>query len=660
MMSNFPKKQLGFTMIELLVVLSIMAIATSYLLSNRLQNTMIEQRDKIRTKTINEIKYISDAASGYIVDFKKWPDELNLCTDAINVLTTKVGPSPSYLHYIENISPYNTEYKTSCDTNNFNIEVEVGKDAAEYISNNLANTTIKSGKSNVIISSIPRPEAIPYLAAYLARDGSKKMTGDLNMGEKTVKDAADVVLPDGRKLTDLFTILLGITNITENSADITVKTAIARNPSDSVGLVLYADSGNFDKTTSGAMVVYDTSNDNDYSKSLANLDSGIIYRIKAFIIANDGTVNYSDAYTFKTLINFNLTISNVNTDRAMINVLSNAKRENGDTIGFVLYAGSGSFDKTTSGALVVLDNGNDNNYSTTIGGLSYNTTYRVKAFIIDVSDNSNNYSSEKNFTTNALSIDVSISNIGTTSATFNVSSNAIKDNNDQVGIAIYGGSGNFDKNTSGTIVVSDNGSSFNFSTTVNGFVDDTTYRVKAYIYDSSYSLYSYSSEQSFTTIKNESNIGTQWVWTSAGTYYWTAPYTEQLELTIIGSGGGGGGGDRGGSRGGVTYFYNYLSVPGGSGANASRRGGHGSGGGGGGYYAGTSGQGGGGGSAGYFNNNGGNGGNSGPGYGGTGGALIIQNINVTKGTIYKLVAGSGGKGAYGGHGGNGGIRLLKK
>jgi prepilin-type N-terminal cleavage/methylation domain-containing protein len=201
-------KQKGFTLIELALVLIVMAIITSFTTKAYLFQKAFEREEARADKTIQEIIQISEAMGGWRLDKGDWAGWVgagaaNNCVSAIDILTnppstpaTPANPNPTaYLRYVDVVSPYDTDYITSCDSNNFTIEVKSNKDYAPYIRTHLANTIVNPAPDDdTTITSIPRNTINPTLADFLPFAGTtnRQMLGDINMGDNAISNASDI------------------------------------------------------------------------------------------------------------------------------------------------------------------------------------------------------------------------------------------------------------------------------------------------------------------------------------------------------------------------------------------------------------------------------------------------------------------------------------
>jgi hypothetical protein len=177
-----------------------MAIITAFTTKAYLFQKAFEREEARADKTIQEITQISEAMGGWRLDKGGWAGWVgagaaNNCVSAITTLTN--ATPTAYLRYIDTVSPYDTDYMTSCDANNFYIEVKSNEDYAPYIYTKLANT-IKFAQTSInddtTKTSIPRNTINPTLADFLPFAGTtnRQMLGDINMGDNVITNASKV------------------------------------------------------------------------------------------------------------------------------------------------------------------------------------------------------------------------------------------------------------------------------------------------------------------------------------------------------------------------------------------------------------------------------------------------------------------------------------
>jgi len=175
----------GFTLIELLAVMLI----TSILISPYIYQKTVELKEERIRITLSELSDIATSAQNYAAEQSlKWPDEDNQCSSAITLMR-----SEGYLGSLSDSSIYDTSYSTSCTNSSgkrFFVEVVTQTAAqAEILASHLSSSEA-NGKS--IYFSVPLPSSIPALEHLLPRDGSRPMTGDLEMGGNNIIDVSDV------------------------------------------------------------------------------------------------------------------------------------------------------------------------------------------------------------------------------------------------------------------------------------------------------------------------------------------------------------------------------------------------------------------------------------------------------------------------------------
>jgi len=174
-MKYIKKTQLGFSLIEMSLVVSLLSVVIAYMLTTRNEEVKLQARQSKADKTIEEINTIGKAAGEYFLNHKQtWPaqfltstgstpsfgadgerfqfggSDLDMfCydhfpsnpnfynTDAIGELikpvdkeyrilpTIPTASEPSYISGIDRTSPYGSTYTTYCDDTNFYISTWV-------------------------------------------------------------------------------------------------------------------------------------------------------------------------------------------------------------------------------------------------------------------------------------------------------------------------------------------------------------------------------------------------------------------------------------------------------------------------------------------------------------------------------------------------------
>ena len=141
-------KQQGFGITNILIWIVFISIVTSAQTWNKAQD-----KSNQAIATIKETKFICEIAQKYLLENGQWPDEDNSCASAITVLS--VTPNP-YMINIDESSPFNNNYITSCSTNNFSVQVQTTELYAGYINaqSELPTALVNNDTS---ITTIPRP-----------------------------------------------------------------------------------------------------------------------------------------------------------------------------------------------------------------------------------------------------------------------------------------------------------------------------------------------------------------------------------------------------------------------------------------------------------------------------------------------------------------------
>jgi len=225
---NNTNKQSGFSLIELVIVLAVIAMLTQIKIMADTKAEIAQQSMAEVTRTMQEIEHIQAAASGYLADQGAWPDFANSCNNAINILRN--APT-AYLNYITTTSPYNTQYITKCNITNFTVTVKSDKDfAAPYIAAQHPGSTLLPAPNNdTTASSIPRPLS---LSQFLHLDGSRSMRGDLDLDGNNIKRVKDLEL-NGQS------VKLGIGKLVSmGSFDFDSLTSVINQPNCSQGSVI--------------------------------------------------------------------------------------------------------------------------------------------------------------------------------------------------------------------------------------------------------------------------------------------------------------------------------------------------------------------------------------------------------------------------------------
>lgn len=175
-MPDAVTKQSGFTLFELVLAMVVMSIMAAPFVYQKVEQF---QEDRVEV-TVAEINDVFQSAQNYAAEQGgDWPSEADNCASAMT--------DEGYLEGFSVRSPYGTDMTTSCTTGNgkrFIVTVDTSSSGnAEILGGYLPSSTV----TNSILSvSVPMPAAIPALDHLLPRDGSREMTGDLNMDRNNI------------------------------------------------------------------------------------------------------------------------------------------------------------------------------------------------------------------------------------------------------------------------------------------------------------------------------------------------------------------------------------------------------------------------------------------------------------------------------------------
>ena len=229
------RSQDGFTLIEVLASILLISLLITAVYSPQIKNRVDDYHLSVANTIADEIYNIGNAAQIYLTKDAdgKWPDEDRECGFAIDVLQEQgylppqniipfPARSPMYQEEISStLLPFDVhssqvshigQYYTECpeelmgsgNRNHFYIRyafAEAHNKYTGYINNQLplSNPLRKDDVRGVEVA-IPIPAAIPILDALLAHDGSRIITGDLDVGQNVIANARDIELTTGQTL----------------------------------------------------------------------------------------------------------------------------------------------------------------------------------------------------------------------------------------------------------------------------------------------------------------------------------------------------------------------------------------------------------------------------------------------------------------------------
>lgn len=200
--------QRGFTMFELIIVLSIISLVSTGWLAWRVNDDVRAWFASLAETETAEIERIASAAQAHYADTGGWPDAANGCTGGFASMTEALAG-------LDNIAPFGEEYEMSCSTTGTSIRVSntlTGENQREWaviIAAGLPGAGVSTETDAAgeiagwrVNSDWPVPAEIPLLDALLPRDGSRPMTGDLDLGGHAVVSATNMVLTSGHSLAN--------------------------------------------------------------------------------------------------------------------------------------------------------------------------------------------------------------------------------------------------------------------------------------------------------------------------------------------------------------------------------------------------------------------------------------------------------------------------
>lgn len=178
-------RQSGFTIIELLVVMMVISIMAAPFAYQHIQKF---EEDRIAI-TIAEVNDLFQSAQNFAAEQDgEWPSEADNCATAISTMDTE-----NYLQGFNVRSPFGTNLSTSCTTGDgkrFIVTIDaVDAGNAELLDAGLPSSTVSG---NLVTVSVPMPAVIPALEHLLPRDGSRPMTGDLDMDDNDILKAGQI------------------------------------------------------------------------------------------------------------------------------------------------------------------------------------------------------------------------------------------------------------------------------------------------------------------------------------------------------------------------------------------------------------------------------------------------------------------------------------
>ena len=179
------RKQAGFTVFELVLAMTVMSLMIGPFVFQKIQSF---EEDRIGI-TVAEVNDLFQSAQNYAAkESGDWPSEGDNCASAIAEMENE-----GYLDGFSVRTSFGTDLTTSCTTGNakrFMVTVDANSEGnADLLSGYLPSSTVTG---DIVTVSVPMPAAIPALEHLVPRDGSREMTGDLDMDSNDIINANQV------------------------------------------------------------------------------------------------------------------------------------------------------------------------------------------------------------------------------------------------------------------------------------------------------------------------------------------------------------------------------------------------------------------------------------------------------------------------------------
>jgi len=354
------------------------------------------------------------------------------------------------------------------------------------------NKSVTWASSNPAVATVTNGEVTAVTA------GTANITVTTKSGNKTATCAVTV---KAASLPALSTA--EATNVTGSSATLGGNIMEAGVPAYTEKGVCYSTSEN--PTTSSNKVEVSGNETGAYTTTVTDLSSSTTYYVRAYAINAAGTA-YGKQVSFKTLDNSIPVLST--TEATSITTTSATLGGNISNVGTPAYTERGvcystSQNPTTSNNKKTVSGSGTGSYTTSVTGLSANTTYYVRAYAINSAGTA--YGDQVNFKTPDNSLPVlttqQATDISTTSATLGGNiSNAGTPAYTERGVCYSTSQNPTTSNSKKTVSGSGTGS---YTTSVTGLSANTTYYVRAYAINSAGTAYG--DQVSFTTSSQPQN-----------------------------------------------------------------------------------------------------------------------------------------------------------
>lgn len=190
------KKQSGFTILEIMVAISLLGVITSVVGPSLVTSRILEQERLTITRTAEQIQRIGIAAQRRSLDNTGiWPDEVNACAGAFGVLNG--------LGLVDGItanSPQGGPWVISCASGSPITISNTMADAddAQRLKRQVTGSIVAG---TVVTANYPQPSSIALFAGAFMKDGSELATGSFDMDGNDIVNAGDIILETGQSMT---------------------------------------------------------------------------------------------------------------------------------------------------------------------------------------------------------------------------------------------------------------------------------------------------------------------------------------------------------------------------------------------------------------------------------------------------------------------------
>ncbi len=185
--SKSKARQVGFTLIELVVALAVMSLLAALMTPNIIEEINLRRADL----TVQDTQAVLDAARSYRSDVGIWPGGGG-CAAAVSTLR-----SSGYLPAGPTSNRYNQAVETSCTAQAFSVVQRAIPDWDGYLVNGLPGTTISNLGLSQITSTIGIPGSEPAMANKLSRvwtgnHEDNRMRAELLLGNNRILEAGNM------------------------------------------------------------------------------------------------------------------------------------------------------------------------------------------------------------------------------------------------------------------------------------------------------------------------------------------------------------------------------------------------------------------------------------------------------------------------------------